>query len=204
MAILPTGVAPEFVLFVALVAGTPGPLNLTLLAAGLSGRGRFGAGMVAGAAAAYGMLFALASAAARRIAALDPRLFEALQLVAAGLLLWLAWKMVRARPKGAGAEAGPRGARAGAASGFGIVAAGSKSISSAISAGTIFCDGRLTAAEHAVAFGTTAFACILLLCSPWLLGGLLLGRNVRSPRVLRGINVGGAACLAGLAGLMVI
>ena len=201
---LPMGIAPEFVLFVAVIAGTPGPLNLALLMTGLNGQARFGAGVVAGASVAYGLLFAAFSAVARQVAAMDPGVFRAMQVVAAGLLIWLAWRMLRARPRTEGAAKAPGGAWRGAAAGFGIVAVGSKSIPSAISAGVLFCDGRLSPAEHAMGFGTTAFVSILALCSLWLAAGLMLGRRLRSPRLLRGINVGGAACLAGMAGVMLM
>ena len=112
--------------------------------------------------------------------------------------------MVRARPGPCSAAEARGGAWRGAASGFGIVLVGSKSTSSAISAGTIFCDGRLSPAEHAVGFGSTAFLLILVLCGLWLVAGLALGRRVRSPGLLRGINFGGAACLAGMAAFMVM
>ena len=198
------GIAPEFLVFVAVIAGTPGPLNLALLMTGLNGHARFGAGAVAGASVAYGLLFAAFSAVARQVAAMDPGLFRAMQVVAAGLLIWLAWRMLRARPRTADDVEAPGGAWRGAAAGFGIVAMGTKSIPSAISAGAIFCDGRLSPAEHAAGFGTTAFVLILVMCSLWLAAGLVLGQRVRSPRLLRGINLGGAACLAGMAGVMLM
>ncbi len=153
---------------------------------------------------AYGGLYAAASAAARQIATMDARLFEALQVVAAGFLVYLAWKMVRSRPLPAGQSDGPRGLARGATLGLGVVLLGSKSSASAISASAIFCDGRPSPAQHAVAFGATATVPVLICCTPWLLAGLWMSRGVRSARVLRAINIGGAACLAGMAGFLVM
>lgn len=198
------GIAPEFALFVAVIAGTPGPLNLMLLSTGLSGRPHAGAGTVVGAALGYGLLFAAASAAARQIAAMDPATFQAMQVVSACLLLWIAWRLLRARPAGPGAAAERGGLLRGVGTGLAVVLLGAKSIPSAASAGVLFCDGRLSPIEHAVGFGATATVLVLTCCTPWLLAGLTLSRRAAAaPRMLRGINLGGAACLAGMAGVMV-
>ena len=199
--------SPELATFVFLVAATPGPLNLGLLSIGLTGRARFGLGALLSAAATYGALYAVASSTARQLADLHPAAFQALQVAAAALLLWLAWKIATARP-GAAADARPgaarRGLRAGALAGAAIVGIGAKSWSSALAAALLFCDGRLGPAEHAIQFGGLATAMILLFCGPWLVAGLWMGRRIASSRALRGVNLASGGVLAGLAVMMVV
>jgi threonine/homoserine/homoserine lactone efflux protein len=198
--------APELIAFVILVAATPGPLNLTLLSLGLGGRRRFGWGVILGSAVSYGALYAISSSAARQIAEMNPVIFEAMQLVAASLLLFLAWKIATSRPATKGIAGVPEASgtlAGGAAAGVAICGMGGKSWSSALSAGVLFCDGALSPLEHAVQFGGLATLMVLLFCSPWLLAGVALGRRLTSPRALRAVNVASGGILASLAALMV-
>ena len=200
--------APELVLFIVIVAATPGPLNLALLSFGLAGRRPFGFGVVLGAAFSYGGLYALTSSTARQVAGMNPTLFAAIQFAAAGMLLWLAWRIATARPSGRGIEgttetAAVRQVAVGATTGVVIVSVGMKSWSSALAAGVLFCDGALTPAQHAVQFGLLAASMVLLFCTPWLVAGLTLGRWLTSPRALRSVNLLSGGALASLAVLMV-
>ena len=197
--------APELLLFTFLVAATPGPLNLTLLSLGLSGRRRFGFGVVLGAALTYGGLYAVTSSTARQIAGMHPAIFNTIQLAAAALLLWLAWKIATAQPvaKGADGQRMEGSLAGGAAAGFAICGLGTKSWSSALAAGVLFCNGALSPAEHAIQFGGLALLMVLLFCTPWLTVGLALGRRLTSGRALRTVNIASGGFLAGLAALMV-
>lgn len=200
--------APELIVFTVIVAATPGPLNLTLLSLGLAGRRRFATGVVLGSAVSYGLLFAAASSTARQIAGMNPAVFQTMQLVAAGMLIWLAWKIATAKPsseRAAAAAPSVQGSLAGGvAAGVAICGVGAKTWSSALSAGMLFCVGTLSPAEHALQFGGLALLMVLACCSPWLVAGLALGRRLTSPRTLRALNVTSGGFLAGLAALMVV
>ncbi len=143
-----------FFLFV--VGALPGPLNLVLMTTGIAGRVRFGSGILAGGAVAYGGLFAVASAMTREIAGWDPRIIGWLQLAATLVLLRLAWKIATAPVDGSARTRAGAGLWQGAAAGLAMVLTGAKAFSTALAAAALYCDGRLGPAEHAVLFGLSA------------------------------------------------
>ena len=200
--------APELLLYVVVIAATPGPLNLTLLTLGLGGRRSFATGILLGAAAGYAGLFAVASATARQVAAMNPAVFTGLQMASAGLLLWLAWKIVATQPPIPENPDGPspadRGAVGGVAAGLLIVGMGPKAWSSAVVAGLLFCVGALSPAQHAVQFGLFSALGILLFSGAWLMAGLVLRRRLTSPAALRAVNLTSGGILAGIAAMAVM
>ncbi|MEM9798559.1 MAG: hypothetical protein AAF919_18865 [Pseudomonadota bacterium] len=195
-------------LFLVIIAGTPGPLNLAIFAIGLANRARLGLGVVIGGALAYGVLYAVTSAHARRIADLNPNVFDGLQMMAAAILVWLGWKIAmsevgQTRADSRLARSG-NGFGAGIAAGIGVVAVGTKSWSSAISAGLLFEPDAVAIPLHAFRFGGTALIAVASLSCLWLLGGLIAGRTISSPAALRTVNMAGGGCLALMAGVILV
>lgn len=88
----------SYVAFCAIMAGTPGPNNMMMLASGV----RFGArrSLPLSAGIAVGMLVLFGATGSGLGAAFQafPPLALALRIAAAGFLLWLAWKIATAGP----------------------------------------------------------------------------------------------------------
>lgn len=194
---------PALLLFISVIAVLPGPLNILLLTSGLAGRARYGAGVLLAGALCYGILYAVAASLIREIASHHAFVLDWLQVASVLLLLWMAWRIATAPVGVATADVG-RGFSFGLLTGAGIVLVGSKSTSSAIAAGSLYCDGRLSVAEHALVFGFSAGLLALVWCTPWLLAGLWLGRSLSSPGAQKAVNVLGAGTMVLLAGTMVV
>ena len=85
--------------FAFLSAGTPGPNNIMLMASGMNYGFRRSLGHVAGVAYGFPVMIVAVGLGLSQLFALLPWLKQALALVCAGYLVWLAWKIATARPR---------------------------------------------------------------------------------------------------------
>lgn len=182
-----------FFVFSVVAAGTPGPSNAMLTAAGANAGVRRGLPALFGVCAGMGlMMFVVAFGLGAAI--LDhPAVLTAVKWCGAAFLLWLAWQIATAGGPGGAAERDPVGFLGAAA----FQAVNPKSWLVCAGAAATFLDASGgNALVQSAAFGLTFVLAALPSCFPWLAAGALLQRYLRSPRALRVFNVAMAALLA--------
>ena len=181
-----------FVTFSAVVAGTPGPSNMLLIAAGARAGVRQGLPSLLGQAAGMGaMLFAITLGLGNLLLA-HPLVLQVLKWGGAAMLCWMAWRI---------ATAGYTGGATNAPAGFLGMAAfqwvNPKGWLIGVAAVATFLDQRAGAAlGQAVIFAILFTLAALPSCFPWLAFGAALQRFLQTPRARRVLNGAMAALLA--------
>ena len=188
-----------FVTFSAVVAGTPGPGNALLAAAGARVGFRRGLPSLLGQVMGMGaMLFALTLGLGGVLLA-HPLALQVLRWSGAAMLFWMAWRI---------AAAGHAGQATNAPAGFLGMAAfqwvNPKGWLVSAAAIATFLDRRSGGALAQAALFATVFTLIALpACLPWLAFGAALQRFIRAPRAQHVVNAAMAALLAASAILLV-
>jgi threonine/homoserine/homoserine lactone efflux protein len=181
-----------FVTFSAIVAGTPGPSNALLTAAGARAGVRRGLTSLLGQVTGMGaMLFAITLGLGNVLLA-HPAALQVLKWIGAAMLCWMAWRIATGgHPEGAtNAPAGFLGMAA-----FQWV--NPKGWLIGVAAAATFLDrGGDGALAQAVTFAILFTLVALPSCLPWLAFGAVLQRFLRTPRAWRVINGALAALLA--------
>ena len=192
--------AVAFLLFAVVAAGTPGPSNLLLTATGA------GAGVLRGLPCLFGvaigmgvMMFAVAFGLGSVVVG-NPRVLRALNWLGAAFLLWLAWKIATARPRGAEAGGKPVGFLGAAA--FQWINPKSWLVC-ASAAGTYLHAGSSGALAQATVFGALFVLASLPCCFVWLAFGATAQRWLRTERARRTFNIAMGVLLAGSVALIV-
>jgi threonine/homoserine/homoserine lactone efflux protein len=181
-----------FVTFSAVVAGTPGPSNALLAAAGARAGIRRGLASLLGQVTGMGaMLFAIALGLGNVLIA-HPVALQVLKWVGAAMLCLMAWRI---------ATAGPAREATNAPAGFLGMAAfqwvNPKGWLISVAAIAAFLDRRAGGALAQAAIFATVFTLVALpSCLPWLAFGAALERSLRAPRARRVLNGAMAALLA--------
>ena len=181
-----------FVTFCAVVAGTPGPSNALLTAAGARAGVRRGLPSLLGQVTGMGaMLFAVTLGLGNVLLA-HPLVLQALKWGGAAMLCWMAWRI---------ATAGDAGPAADAPAGFLGMAAfqwvNPKGWLIGVAAVATFLDRRSGGALAQAAVFAILFTLVALpSCAPWLAFGAALQRFLRAPRIARMLNAVMAALLA--------
>lgn len=180
-----------FVTFTAVVAGTPGPSNVLLTAAGVNAGVRRGLPSLFGQVTGMGtMLFALTLGLGGVLLA-HPLALQVLKWGGVAMLCWMAWRI---------ATAGHAEETAKTPAGFLGMAAfqwiNPKGWLIGVAAISTFLDRRGGAVAQAVIFAVLFTLAALPSCLPWLLFGAALQRFLRSPRARRVLNDAMAALLA--------
>ena len=180
-----------FVTFSAVAAGTPGPSNALLAAAGAKVGFRRGLTSLLGQVTGMGaMLFAVSLGLGGLLLA-HPLVLQVLRWGGVAMLYWIAWRI---------ATAGDAGQATNAPAGFLGMAAfqwvnpkGWLVIAAAIAA---FLDRRSGALAQAAIYATVFALVALAACLPWLAFGAALQRFLREPRARRVLNTAMAVLLA--------
>jgi len=181
-----------FVTFSAVVAGTPGPSNALLAAAGATVGVRRGLPSLLGQVTGMGaMLFAITLGLGGVLLA-HPLAIQVLRWGGAAALCWIAWRM---------ATAGRAGQATKAPAGFLGMAAfqwvNPKGWLVGIAAIATFLGGRADGVlAQAVLFATVFTLVALPACLPWLAFGAAIQRFLRSERAWRVFNAAMAGLLA--------
>ncbi|HXW43416.1 MAG TPA: LysE family translocator [Streptosporangiaceae bacterium] len=181
-----------FVTFSAVVAGTPGPSNALLAAAGATVGVRRGLPSLLGQVTGMGaMLFAITLGLGGVLLA-HPLAIQVLRWGGAAVLCWIAWRM---------ATAGHAGQATKAPAGFLGMAAfqwvNPKGWLVGIAAIATFLGGRADGVlAQAVLFATVFTLVALPACLPWLAFGAAIQRFLRSARAWRVFNAAMAGLLA--------
>ena len=181
-----------FVTFSAVVAGTPGPSNALLTAAGARAGVRRGLSSLLGQATGMGaMLFAITLGLGNVLLAY-PLALQVLKWGGAAMLWWMAWRI---------AAAGHAEGTANAPAGFLGMAAfqwvNPKGWLTCVAAIATFLDRRGGGALAQAAIFAVLFTLVALAsCFPWLAFGAALQRFLRTPRARRVLNSAMAALLA--------
>jgi threonine/homoserine/homoserine lactone efflux protein len=181
-----------FMTFSAVVAGTPGPSNALLTAAGARVGVRRGLASLLGQVTGMGaMLFAITLGLGNVLLA-HPLALQALKWSGAAMLCWMAWRIATAgnAEMGTNAPAGFLGMAA-----FQWV--NPKGWLIGVAAIATFLDRRAGGALAQAAIFAVLFTLVALpVCLPWLACGAALQRFLRTPRARRVLNGTMAALLA--------
>jgi threonine/homoserine/homoserine lactone efflux protein len=181
-----------FVMFSAVIAGTPGPSNALLTAVGARAGIRHGLASLLGQVTGMGaMLFAITLGLGNVLLA-HPLTTQVLKWGGAAMLCWMAWRI---------ATAGHAEGATNAPAGFLAMAAfqwvNPKGWLTGVAAITTFLDRRAGGAlAQAVVFATLFTLVALPSCLPWLAFGAALQRYLQTPRARRALNGAMAALLA--------
>lgn len=173
-----------FVVFSAVLAGTPGPGNTLLMAAGARGGVRRGLPSLLGQVTGTGaMLFAIAVGLGDLLLA-HPLVLDILRWTGVAMLCWMAWRIATAEHDEAAAKA---------PAGFLRMAAfqwvNPKAWLTGIAAVATFLGRHDGSALGQAAFLAVLFTLVALpCCLPWLASGAALQRFLRTPRAHRVVN----------------
>src|ERR1700729_1372714 len=167
-----------FVTFSAVVAGTPGPGNALLAAAGARAGVRHGLASLLGQVTGMGaMLFAITLGLGNVLLA-HPLSLQILKWGGVAILCWMAWRIAMAKPS-AETTSGPAGFLGMAA--FQWI--NPKGWLTGIAAVTTFLDRHTGGALAQAALFATLFTLIAFpSCFPWLAAGAALQRHLSEPR----------------------
>ncbi len=182
-----------FFLFSVAAAGTPGPSNTLLIAAGANVGVLRGLPCLLGVALGMGLMMFLVAFGLGSVILHHPAVLEVVKWCGAAVLGWLAWKIATAGRSGA-STAGPPVGFLGAAA-FQWINPKSWLVC-ASAAATFLQDGASSALAQSAAFGLTFVLASLPSCFPWLAFGAVMQRVLRSERSRRLFNGAMGALLA--------
>ena len=181
-----------FVTFSAAAAGTPGPSNALLTAAGATAGVRRGLQSLLGQVTGMGeMQFAITLGLGSLLQA-HPVALQILKWAGAAMLCWMAWRIATA-----GTAEGPTSPPAGFAGMAAFQWVNPKGWLIGVAAIATFLDRRAgSALAQAVIFASLFTLTALPSCLPWLAFGAALQRFLRTPRTRHVLNSTMAALLA--------
>jgi threonine/homoserine/homoserine lactone efflux protein len=182
-----------FFLFSVAAAGTPGPSNALLTATGANVGVVRGLPCLFGIAIGMGLMMFLVAFGLGSVILHHPVVLGGIKWCGAAVLVWLAWKIATAGRGGAPAAGPPVGFLGAAA--FQLINPKSWLVC-ASAAATFLQDGASSALAQSAAFGLTFVLASLPSCLPWLAGGAVLQRVLRSERARRIFNGAMGALLA--------
>jgi threonine/homoserine/homoserine lactone efflux protein len=180
--------------------GSPGPVTVSLVAAGSAHGARRSAGYLVGIVLGTELvLLAVATGITAALLAV-PGLRPALIALAALYILWLAWRIATAPPLGEPTAA----TRAPSLRGGLLLGIANPKGWVAIAA--VFASGHLAggAAADAVAKVAVLAVAVVVIATTWLLAGASLAPLLRDPRRARGVNLIQAAALVAATSLAVL
>lgn len=194
-ALLPSvhwGAAGTLLLTSLAVMGSPGPVTVSLTAAGSAWGVRRCAGYLAGTITGSAAVLAAVATGTTAVLLAVPGLRVALIVISAIYLLWLAWHIATAPPVAAQATGNPPSLTGGL-----LLGIANPKAWFAISA--VFDSGHLvvTPVTDAVAKAVALTPMIVLISTAWLLAGASLAPVLRNPRRSRIMNITLAVTLAG-------
>lgn len=185
--------ALAFAVFAVVAAGTPGPSNLLLAGTGAAVGVLRGLPCLLGVSVGMGvMMFAVAFGLGRVVLG-NPAVLRALNWMGAAVLLWLAWRIARARGGDATQEARPVGFVGAAA--FQWINPKSWVVC-ASAAGAYLTGGTGSALAQALGFGALFVLASLPCCFAWLAFGAGAQRRLRTEGARRACNIALAVALA--------
>jgi threonine/homoserine/homoserine lactone efflux protein len=180
-----------FVTFSAVAAGTPGPSNALLTAAGARAGVRQGLGSLLGQVTGMGALLFAITLGLGNVVLAHPLALQALKWSGAALLCWMAWRVATAKD--------PQGATAAPAGYLGMAAfqwINPKGWLVGVAALATILDPRAGGAlAQAAAFAVLFMLVAVPSCFPWLAFGAALRRVLRAPHARRALNGAMAALL---------
>jgi threonine/homoserine/homoserine lactone efflux protein len=185
--------AAAFLLFAVVAAGTPGPSNIMLLAAGANGGVVKGLPCLLGVAAGMGLMLVIVPFGLGSVVLGHPLALRLLNWAGAAVLLWLSWKIATSRRL----ELTPGGRPVGFVGAAVFQWVNPKSWLVSASAGGTFLSAQAgSAGVQSLWLGALFVAAALPSCFPWLAFGAAIERYLRSPRRLRVFNIAMGVLLA--------
>lgn len=178
--------ALAFFLFSVAAAGTPGPSNALLTAAGASVGVLRGLPCLLGVSLGMGLMMFVVAFGLGSVILHHPAVLEGVKWCGAAVLGWLAWKIASSGRGGAAVDGPPVGFLGAAA--FQWINPKSWLVC-ASAAATFLQDGASSALTQSAAFGFTFILASLPSCLPWLAFGAVLQRVLRGERARRIFNV---------------
>ena len=185
--------AAAFSLFTVVAAGTPGPSNVLLTAAGATVGVLRGIPCLLGVSIGMGVMMFVVGVGVGRLVLLNPIVLRVFNWAGAAFLLWLAWKIATARHGDPAAARRPVGFVGAAA--FQWINPKSWLVS-ASAAGTYLNLSAGSALAQALAFGALFVVVSLPCCFVWLAFGAATQRVLRTERARRAFNIVMALLLA--------
>jgi threonine/homoserine/homoserine lactone efflux protein len=174
-------------------AGTPGPSNALLTAAGASVGLRRGLPCLFGVALGMGAMMFVVAFGLGSVIIGHPTVLAILKWLGAAFLCWLAWKIATAEPGAAAERRRPVGFWGAAA--FQWINPKSWLVCAGATA-TFLDRGAGSPLAQSAAFGLVFVLASLPSCFPWLVAGVALQRVLRTPRAARAFNIAMGALLA--------
>ncbi|HUM18194.1 MAG TPA: LysE family translocator [Candidatus Nitrosotalea sp.] len=197
--IMPLEQVVGFVLFAVAAAGTPGPSNVLLTAAGASAGVLRGLPCLLGVSGGMGVMMSVVAFGLGSAVLGNPTVLRALNWLGAAFLLWLAWKIATARRSDAAGGSRPVGFVGAAA--FQWINPKSWLVC-ASAAGTYLHAGSGSALPQAAALGALFILASLPCCFVWLAFGASAQRLLRTERARRTFNIAMGLLLAGSVALI--
>ncbi|MCA1297231.1 LysE family translocator [Stappia indica] len=177
--------------FIVAMVGSPGPANMALVANGLAFGVRPVLPFMLGTTGGFQLIFWLNALGLFALLQSAPAVFQILRWACMGYILYLAWLIVRARPKTMKAGAAPGFWR-----GFWVHPLNPKAYAIQVAALSQFVAPNRFLADALVVSVTFCLLGITL-NSLWLCGGSLMRASTGDGRILRGLNVALAALMVG-------
>jgi len=189
---------PGFVLAGFALTGSPGPATLGLAAAGAAFGVRRSLGLLAGILIGVLVVMLVTATGLTGLVLAQPGLGPAVSIVAAGYMLYLAYRIGTAPPLSDGAQfRRPPGLVPGLFLGFGNPKAYA-AMAALFSGFTLVRDGPVADAELKM---VVLLAIMIVVDIAWLLLGMALTRALRQPALSRAINIAFAVLLVASVGL---
>ncbi|GGE77720.1 LysE family translocator [Stappia taiwanensis] len=177
--------------FMAAMIGSPGPANMALVASGLAFGVRPVLPFMLGTMSGFQMIFWLNALGLFALLQSAPAVFQILRWLCIGYILYLAWLIVRARPKTTQAGAAPGFWR-----GFWVHPLNPKAYAMQVAALSQFVSADRFLSD-AMVVSITSLLLGSVLNSLWLCGGSLMRASTGDGRILRGLNIALAALMVG-------
>jgi threonine/homoserine/homoserine lactone efflux protein len=189
-----------FILAGLALTGSPGPATLSLAATGAAFGARRGLGYMIGIVAGVAVVMALVASGLTGLMLALPGAAPVLAALAAGYLVWLAWRIATAPPLGDQATARPPSIVAG----FLLALANPKAYAAMVALFSGFVLIREQPELDAALKALLLVAIMSAVNLAWLVAGSALTRCFREPTINRAINVAFAALLVASVGLALL
>jgi threonine/homoserine/homoserine lactone efflux protein len=193
--------AVAFLLFAVVAAGTPGPSNLLLTAAGAQVGVLRGLPCLLGVTLGMGVMLFVVALGLGSVVLTNPTVLRVLNWLGAAFLLWLAWKIATAGGTDQSAVRRPVGFVGAAA--FQWVNPKSWLVCASVASTHLHAESG-SALAQALTFGALFVVASLPACFVWLAFGAAAQRFLRTERARRTFNVAMGVLLAGSIALLVL